>query len=123
MKKRIVKPIRLPLNMKRLDLIETPGHIALLALDQPWLLPDHYAILAAHIRLTEELAARKGSDEVGNLARRAKEIMSTMTDNPGAIAEFRKLVGATLPWVSQQPNVEIDRAARKFLAAYDKRGA
>lgn len=119
-KKRIAKPICLPLGMKRLDLIEMPGHVALLALDQAWCRPEHYADLGAHIRLAEELATRKQDQAVMQIVARAKRIMQDMTGTPEEIAEFRRLVGATLPWVSMQPNGEIDRAARKFLAAYDK---
>lgn len=119
-KKRIAKPICLPLGVKRLDLIELPGHIALLALGQPWCRPEHLADLGAHVRLAEELATRKGDENVLKIATRAKRMMQDMTGTPEEIAEFRRLVGATLPWVSMQPNGEIDRAARKFLAAYDK---
>lgn len=119
--KRIAKPIRLPLGIKRLDLIELPGHIALLALDQPWLRPEHYADLGAHIRLVQELAERKNDNAMLAVILRAKELMQTMTGDADELAEFRRLVGASLPWVSRQPNAEIERAAKKFLAAYDKR--
>lgn len=108
--------------MKRLDLIELPGHIALLALDQPWCDARHLADIGAHIRLAEELATRKNEPAVREIAVKAKEMMQTMTGTPEELAEFRKLVGATLPWVSRQPNAEIERAARKFLAAYGYRG-
>lgn len=104
--------------MKRLDLIELPGHIALLALDQPWLMPEHFAILAAHIRLTEEVATRREEPGIVEIARRARALMQEM-ETADQIAEFRRLVGPTLPWVSRQPNFEIERAAKKFLAAYD----
>lgn len=118
--KRIAKPIRLPLGIKRLDLIELPGHIALLALDQEWLRPEHLADLGAHIRLVEEIAGRRHDDAMVAIIGRAKSLMQTMDGSPDELAEFRKLVGASLPWVSRQPNLEIERAAKKFLAAYAK---
>lgn len=119
-KKRIPRPTLLPLGMKRLDLIELPGHIALLALDQPWCRPEHLADLGAHLRLAEELAARQKNEAIRALTRRAKELMQSMTDEPDSLAEFRRLVGMTLPWVSLQPNAEVARVSCKFLAAYDK---
>lgn len=119
MKKRVAKPIRLPLGIKRLDLIELPGHIALLALDQPWCLPDHYADLGAHIRLAEIVAQSRKNDEIAKILGRAKHIMQSWDNSPEEIAEFRKLIGVTLPWIAQQPNVEIERAALRCLKAYD----
>lgn len=121
-KRRIPKPVNLPLNIKRLDMIELPGHVALLALDQPWCDWRHLADLGAHIRLAEELATRRNEPAIKQIASRAKDMMQTMTGMPCELAEFRKLVGVTLPWVSRQPNAEIERAARKFLAAYANGG-
>lgn len=121
--KRIPKPVHLPLGMKRLNLIELPGHIALLALDQPWLRPEHFADLGAHIRLTEELATRRNDSDMLLLIRRAKTLMQSMDGNKAEIAEFRRLIGISLPWVSIQPNAEIERAATKFLRSYEKIGA
>tara|TARA_R110000868_G_scaffold20802_1_gene87418 strand:+ start:143 stop:466 length:324 start_codon:yes stop_codon:yes gene_type:complete len=106
--------------MKRLDLIELPGHIALLALDQPWLLSDHLADLGAHIMMVEEVAGRRSDPAMQTIIQRAKELMQTMKGDPEELAEFRQLVGVSLPWISRQPNFEIERAAKKFLAAYDK---
>ena len=97
-----------------------PGHIALLALGQPWCRPEHLADLGAHLRLTEELASRKGDEIIKAIATKAKRMMQNLTGEPQELEEFKRLVGATLPWVSMQPNGEIDRVVRKFLAAYDK---
>jgi hypothetical protein len=107
--------------MKRLNYLELPGHIALLALDQEWLQPEHLADLGAHLRLAETLAERKGDADIATVARKAKQIMAGMNNEPGSVEEFRKLVGVTLPWVSRQNNIEIDRIARGFGDAFDKR--
>lgn len=91
-----------------------------MALDQPWLLSDHLSDLAAHINLAEEIATRRNAPVIKQKTQRARQLLESMTDDPNTVAEIRRLLGVTLPWVSMQPNSEVERAALKFLHAYDK---
>lgn len=115
MKKRIPKPIVLPLNMKRLDLLELPGQVALLALDQPWLTDGHLADLAAHLSIAHSIAKQTKNDDIQRIAERAADLMSDPNADADTIKEVRRLVGVTLPWMSQQSNILIQKTTEKFL--------
>lgn len=103
------KPIVMPLNIKRLDMLELPGHIALLALDQPWLARKHIADLGAHVAITGCVSHEVGDEYIQRLAKRAADLLGDLSEPPKEVAELRRIVGTTLQWLSFQSNSVIGR--------------
>lgn len=95
------KPVVMPLNTKKLDMLELPGHIALQAIGQPWWNEAHLADLKAHVVLAFLVARKVDNEQVQDIAIKALEILSKH--------EFTKedvtpLLGVTLEWLSNQSN-------------------
>jgi hypothetical protein len=112
MKKRSVyrpKPVIMPLNIKRLEMLELPGHIALVALDKPWLTKCHLADLGAHVAITGCVAHELGDEKMQELAQRAADLLGDLSTPPLQVDELRSVVGITLQWLSQQSNSVIGR--------------
>ena len=104
----------LPLGMKRLDLIEMPGHIALMALGQPWENDSHYADLCAAV----DLGCRISDDEhIKELCAIGRQLL---LDNSTDYPRIRQVIGPVLQWISQQPNKRIHDAALSRLKEYDE---
>lgn len=102
--------------MKRLELIEIPGHVGLLALGQTWMTTEHYADLVTACYLGYDLSENT-DPEIHELA--AKGI-ALLEKNNGEFEEMRHIVGTVVQWVAKQPNVKIYNATVKRLRQLDE---
>lgn len=100
--------------MKRLELIEWPGHVALMALGTDWMSEAHWADLATACRLCADLAT---DDAVKSLAQRGLDLLA---DESSDITEMKQVIGQIVQWVALQPNRNIHDAALKRLRELDE---
>lgn len=95
--------------MKRLELIELPGHVGLMALGQPWMTEAHFADLVTACELGIDLAQ---DDEIRQLCVTGRDmLMNRVTD----FDEMRQIIGRVVQWVATQPNHRIYDAVTKRL--------
>lgn len=100
--------------MKRLNLIEMPGQIALLALGQPWITEAHMCDLMAAVDIGERISK---DDTITALCLEGKRLLLDGSKDYDAI---RKAIGPVIHWISQQPNRVIHDAALQRLKEYDE---
>lgn len=113
---RKIRPVVLPLGIKRLDLIEMPGHVALLALGQDWLTDSHYADLFSSCYLGLDL-----SEPDSRIHQLAKQGIQLLTDRSTDHELMRSVIGTVLQWVATQPNVKIHNAVCNRLNYFDRK--
>lgn len=107
--KRKQNPVLLPLGMKRLNLIEMPGHVALLALGQPWMNDSHMADLFSTCVISEELS---DNEEISSLADTGIKLLSEGSTD---YDQIKKVIGTLITWVSSQPNKDVHDAVLKIM--------
>lgn len=102
--------------MKRLELIEIPGHVGLLALGQDWMTVGHYADLMTACCLAYDLS--QGTDDrIHGLSSRGIEMLESNSTN---YDEMRDVIGTVVQWIATQPNVKIYNATLKRLKRLDE---
>ena len=97
--------------MKRLDLIEMPGHVGLLALGQDWMTERHFADLMTACYLAMDLS--EPGSEMHALGFRGGQLLA---DKSTEYDEIRTIVGTIVQWISKQPNTDIWHAAYSRLS-------
>lgn len=100
--------------MKRLELIEWPGHVALMALGTEWMSEEHWADLATACRLCADLAT---DEAIHTLAQRGLDLLA---DEASDIDEMKRVIGQIVQWVALQPNRSIHDATIKRLRELDE---
>lgn len=96
--------------MKRLELIELPGHVGLIALGQPWMTDEHIADLLVACQIGCDLAQQE--DEIHTMATEGKHLLlSGSTDYD----TMRQTIGAVVQWVATQPNRKIHDVVTRNL--------
>lgn len=96
--------------MKRLDLIEVPGHVALLALGQPWMTEEHFADLWTACQIGIDIA-----DEDSNIRELAHQGKAMLVDKSDDYESMKQVIGTVVQWISTQPNRRIHDAVTKRL--------
>lgn len=100
--------------MKRLELIEMPGHVGLMALGQPWMTEAHFADLITACELGIDLAK---DEEMRQLCVTGRDmLLNRVTD----FEEMRQVIGQVVQWVATQPNHRIYDAVIKRLNRIDE---
>lgn len=107
---RKIKPAVLPLGIKRLDLIEMPGHVALTALGQSWIEDSHYADLFTACYLGIDLS--EPASEIHKLALQGIDLLNNNSEDFDTI---RNVIGTVVQWVATQPNIKIYNAVSNRL--------
>lgn len=107
--KRKPRPVLLPLGMKRLELIELPGHVGLMALGQSWMTDEHFADLVTACELGIDLAI---DDETRKLCIAGRNML---LDGGSDFEEMRQVIGKIVQWVATQSNYRIHDAVTKRL--------
>lgn len=118
MKKRChrkVRPTLLPLGMKRLDLIEMPGHVALTALGQAWMNDSHYADLLTALYLGLDLS--EPESDIHALSLQGIDLINNKSTD---FNEMKNVIGTVVQWVATQPNKNIYQAVSKRLHVLDR---
>lgn len=105
----------LPLGMKRVELIEIPGHVGLLALGQPWMTVEHYADLMTACCLANDLSEKDA--RIRELSQRG---VSMLVNNTRDYDELRHVIGTLIQWLSTQSNVKIYNATKQRLKKLDE---
>lgn len=100
--------------MKRLELIELPGHVGLMALGQSWMTDAHFADLMSACELGIELAK---DDDVRDLCMTGRAMLLGKDIN---IDEMKQVIGQVVQWVATQPNHRIYDAVTKRLKALNE---
>lgn len=95
--------------MKRLELIELPGHVGLMALGQPWMTEAHFADLVTACELGIDLAE---DDEIRQLCVTGRNMLFNRV---ASFDEMRHVIGQVVQWVATQPNHRIYDAVTKRL--------
>lgn len=101
--------------MKRLELIEIPGHVGLLALGQDWMTVEHYADLMTACCLSYDLSGKENA--IRELAQRGIEMLEA---NSSDYEELRRVIGTLIQWLSTQSNVKIYNATQQRLKKLDE---
>lgn len=96
----------LPLGMKRLQYMELPGHVALMALKQDWWTIEHYADLKTTCLLCCDLA--QPDDHIKSLAQRGLHMLEDIDNHD--VNEIRQVIGTAVQWLAAQPNTKIYKA-------------
>jgi len=102
--------------MKRLELIEIPGHVGLLALGQPWMTVEHYADLMTACCLAHDLSHNEDA-KIYALAVRGIEMLQTECSDYEAM---RDVIGTVVQWIASQSNIKIYNATVKRLRQLDE---
>lgn len=96
--------------MKRLDLIELPGHVGLVALGQPWMTDEHMADLLVACQIGCDLA--DPADDIHAMATEGKALLLANSTNYDTM---RQIIGHVVQWVAKQPNRRIHDAVTRHL--------
>lgn len=96
--------------MKRLDLIEVPGHVALLALGQDWMTDAHIADLWTACQIGIDIA--DNDSNIRDLAQQGKHLLIEKSDD---YESMKQIIGTVIQWISTQPNRRIHDAVTKRL--------
>lgn len=101
--------------MKRVELVEVPGQVALMALGQPWMTPAHLADILTACYLGLDLSNE--NDEIHQLSQRAIGMIDSIDNN---MDELKHIVGTIIQWIGTQPNVRIYNATVNRLRKLDE---
>jgi hypothetical protein len=101
--------------MKRLELIEIPGHVGLLALGQEWMTDAHYADIMTACYLGLDIS--DDNTEIRALAQRGIDLMNAEDKN---YDEIRHVIGTVIQWISTQSNIKIYNATVQRLKKLDE---
>jgi hypothetical protein len=96
--------------MKRLELIEMPGHVGLMALGQDWMTERHYYDLMTACCLGYDMS--QPGDEIHELSLRGTELLTSKSTN---YDEMRSVIGTVVQWIATQPNQKIWNATMRRL--------
>lgn len=99
----------LPLGMKRLELIELPGHVGLMALGQPWMTEAHFADLITACELGIDLSP---DEDIYHLCITGRDMLINRATD---FEEMRQVIGRIVQWVAAQSNYRIHDAVTKRL--------
>jgi hypothetical protein len=96
--------------MKRLNLIEVPGHVALLALGHPWMTDEHLADLWTACTLGMDLSDE--DEAIKQLSITGRDLLINKSTD---YQTMKHVIGTVIQWVSTQPNRRIHDAVTRRL--------
>lgn len=106
--RRTPRPVLLPLGIKRLNYLEWPGHVALMALGQPWMTEEHLADLAVACQIGIDLAPP--DDPIHQAAKEGKARLFRRE-----LDGLTPIIGPVIQWITYQPNKAIHDATKRRL--------
>ena len=105
----------LPLGMKRPEIFELPGHIALALLGHPDFNESHRADLAVACYLGCDLS--QDDPTINELANNGLQLLQS---NSNDYDLMRYTIGTVLQWINTQPNRRVHDASMRRLKEYDE---